>query len=465
MNIYNIQAEQVVLGAMLNDSKALEDGITQLEERDFGSKEHKLIFSSLKELKEKGAKDIGILKISMHLKDLGVLDKSEGAKYLTDLSMMVGISTDVDHYAELIKESTVKRTIRENSLSVIDELARLERPLEEIVIDYQKKAFDIALPQTKKLPTALEFYDDFPFGMNQDSYYRFVAQERRAGRKVIFGLSTGFDQLDDYTGGLVNGNLILIGARTSVGKTTFTLNVINSTLKANPDAKIGFFSLEMKNRDIYDRLVAIEAGIDYKRLLDGMVSDEELDQLPLARERLPLKNMILEPNKNLKISRVIAICQKMVKVYGVKAIFIDFLTLIKPDSSLNNAHQDYGTIAKTLQQLALDLSIPIVCLAQLNRASTNRENKAPTLADFRESGAIEEAGDICLLLHRNNYYDPSNEDKKLQVMCLKNRIRGSIGKIFYEYENGSYKEVEGGEDNPFIKTEPKISNKSLMDIF
>ncbi len=269
------------------------------------------------------------------------------------------------------------------------------------------------------------------------------------------GIPSRYPLLDDTLGYFQNSCLYYIGARTSMGKTTFMLNIIRNMM---PYHNIGVFSLEMPSRTIFDKLMCIQSNVKYSKYTKGDITQAQFERLFLDCEDANDYNVFLEDPDSITISNLVLRAKNMKLNHKIDILFIDYLTRITSDTKYPTKHLQVDEISKKLQSLAKSLNIPIICLAQLNRASAT--NTKPSLADFRESGSIEEDCDAAILLHRPEYYTPGEKPGEVQVIIAKNRVMGTIKKIAFHCDSNlseRYNEkIEINAEIERIRNEPEI---------
>ncbi len=224
-----------------------------------------------------------------------------------------------------------------------------------------------------------------------------------------------------------------------MGKTTFILNLMKNMSLYQKKTKIGFFSLEMPATTIFTKLLCLFCDIKFSKFEDGLCTSEEKDRVINQIQKMKDLPLYLDDPSGIKLSQLRSRAKRMLYNFGIEILFIDYLTLIRSDEKFNNKHLEVDAISKGLQTLAKELNIPIVVLAQLNRASVKKEKPFPSLADFRESGSIEEDADGCILLHRPEYYDPNNQPGIIKVYVAKNRLRGKV--CIHDFHCNSHSEV------------------------
>lgn len=440
----NQESEAYILSAIMRSKELREEIFPLLVDADFHFLEHQTIFQEIKKLL---SHEISVDLVASSLRKNGNLEKAGGVQYLANLAF-IGNSSDFDWHFSQLKTATLDR-----NLSFIAKDA-YERALagkggEELVTELLRKLSDLSKGGATRIKTTAEIVQDYKGGKSLLDVIDEKMQRVASGGIAFDGILSGYPRLDAIIGGFEKGMVTIIGARTSMGKTTFLLNLIFNICEHNPDIQIGFFSLEMTKEILTMKMVCTLAGVNFKNLRKGLTTTQEREKISKFLETFGEKyRVVFADESGLKISNLKSITRRLVLRYGIQILFVDYLTLVQADTSLSNKHLEVDQVSKGLQALAKELKIPIVCLAQLNRGVTSRPDKRPMTSDLRESGSTEEDADLVLLLHRPKVFskdDPAKEDLT-EVYVGKNRIEGDLGKLDYRFENGRLIELDKVED-------------------
>lgn len=430
-------AEQFVLGAMLCSVNAVNHCIPQLDAQDFYFTENQAIFQAISDLYRLGHTS-SAMNVAHELK------ANKGLSWDHVLSLEMNASgVDYEYYLpQVINASRLRKLIYASNEAAIE--ARKEKAdSQEVIAKLQNQLFQaqgLGLEDTK---TPKDILDDFCNGRNFQDHTLWAFDQIRTGKQPYSGVPSGYPLLDKTLGFFRPGCYYTIGARTSMGKTTFLLNLIKEMNFLGRITPVGFFSLEMPANIIAAKLVCMFAGIKYSAFDDARCTVTELENILSWGKTVQEMPIYIEDQSGITISQVRARAKRMLQNYGIKILFIDYLTLIKPDNKYSSNHLAVNEVSKGIQQLAKELQIPIVVLAQLNRQVTGRTDHKPNLADFRESGSIEEDSDACLLLHRPEYYTPGTKTGIVELYIAKNRLRGELKKLEYNVPYGEcYRELE-----------------------
>lgn len=439
---HNADAEIALLGAILFRNKAL-DEVQQdvgLLKDDFYTRSHQLIWEGINALRDsRPGEKIDYITLCDYLKQKGLLEDAGGYAYVSNLTNAIPVSTNALYYANIIKRCSLKRELLELSV-LIGEKAFDET--EDV-----KDSVDILDNRLSLLATNIT---TGKYKLSGDYMYNVVddIKAKMSGEKKS-GVLSGFYTLDAYLGGFKPSELIIIGARPSVGKTAFSLSLVHNMAFKNADPiKVGFFSLEMSGAALMERLIARESSINSMALRNGQLTPEMDTALMTSVSRMYEKqeNLLIQDTPNIKLMEIKAQARRMVRTDGVKIIFIDYIGLIEAEGmSAHQRHEQIGYISRSLKSLARELNVPIIVLSQVNREAG--KDRAPMLADLRESGSIEQDADVVLLLddaskrlNENNKVEQyANEDipdphdnnassnsRKIKVIIAKQR-NGSTG--------------------------------------
>lgn len=416
----NEKLETFVLCAAINSTHAALE-ITELcNDDDFFSVKNKIVFSSIKSLCNQGI----FITLQALIFEISKQDKKNEIDnaYITGLAFEYWSGMAYDKYMQDLKKISLLRKIVYSSQEMMKKAALDEANPETILAEYQDAMLKAQGLASKSIVSAEEISKTFnrERSFKEDSQWRF--DRHRMGKKTYEGISTGYDLLDDALGSFQNGCIYTIGARTSMGKTTFMLNLIGNILKNH---RVGVFSLEMPASIIYAKLACIEAHIRYRDFYDGKISQKELNRLLLREDNLVKTHLYIDDEANLNTVRLEARAKRLKNNKKIDILFIDYLTRIKCCGKYFSKHLEIDEITKCIQALSKTLNIPIIVLAQLNRQAISQTKSRPSMIDFKESGSIEEDSDACLLLHRPEYYNRADKPGIMEVIIDKNRIMGT----------------------------------------
>lgn len=457
---HDIEAEQACLGACLIDPEAL-DRISEILSGpdDFYRESHQDIYQALLSLAEKN-QNIDLITCSNQLKLKGQLESSGGVAYLDTITSLVQSSAHVVSYAQIVADKATERRLQKagndiSRLALDGELtpaAKVDRS-EELVFAVADRRRNQQLEQIKA--TLQATFDDM--------------YERSLRKESITGVSTGFRDLDELTSGLQKSNLIILAARPAMGKTAFCLSIAkNAVLNREKPATVAVFSLEMSRVELVQRVLCSVAQVNQMDVRKGKLRDEEWVRVTRAMNQLADAPLYIDDTSGITVLEMKAKCRRLQKRYGLDLIVIDYLQLMRGSGKIENRVQEISEISRQLKGLAKELMVPVMALSQVGRAVESRQDKRPSLADLRESGAIEQDADMVCFLYRDEYYNPQSEDQNVcEVIIGKQRngpvdtIKLSFLKRFASFHN---LERERRDDEELPSRFPQHSAPQMVDI-
>jgi replicative DNA helicase len=395
---HSLEAEQAVLGAILSDDTAFDQVAALLQARDFYRLDHQHVYEACVEL-AKEAKSLDAVMVQQRLDAKGLLGGQVARELPFSLQRAVGTTANVAQYARAVKDLSGLRNMMLVAQGLVERgyeagtnvQGFLEAAQQEVFSAAQGVGTETLRPIKEPVWKALERLEQ-------------VQQRVQSGQSPITGIPTGFHTLDRNTLGLQPGQLVVLAARPSVGKTAFALNVATHAA-AKAGKKVAFFSLEMPSEQLALRMLASEAKLDWRRLSQGMLSTYDWHKIAAQGDRLSSASVWLDDNFVLTPVELRSKCRKLRRENGgLDLVVVDYLQLMHaPSDRLNQSReQEIATISRSLKSLAKELECPVVALSQLNRGVEKRKGERPMLSDLRESGAIEQDADIVLFLHRND---------------------------------------------------------------
>lgn len=389
-------AERSLLGAMILDHRVIGEVLQYVKTRwDFYLPKHGEIFEALRKLyDEKNAVDPAML--YQLLLDRGVADDVGAPGYIEELAASTPIAANAVYYAETVARKATLRKMIQASAEIMQSAYSDPEDVNEVLDIAQQTIFEV-LHQADRhdavsLPALLKATME-------------IIQSRDEG-EVITGLATGFRDLDEMTSGLQGGEMIVVAARPSMGKTAFALNVAENV--ALDQHAVGLFSLEMSQQQLAQRLLCSRSEVDSHRLRRNMINKEDYRRLGRAVGELSEAPIYIDDSPGLSVLELRAKARRMALQYDIDLILVDYLQLLR-GSSRDSRQQEVAEISRGIKALARELEIPVVCLSQLNRASEMREDHRPRMSDLRESGSIEQDADAVMMLHREEYFHPEAE--------------------------------------------------------
>lgn len=393
----DLDAERSLLGAILRDENIFPDVLERVGPEDFYDKKHATIFRAIKTLYEHN-QSIDLLTTQSELKRESLLKEIGGAAYLAELTNSVPTTAHAISYAELVEQASIRRRLIKAGTNIVEGAYDGQKEVGELLGAAEKELFEVSDKNIKSDYTPLS-------DLLVDAFDRMENLHKNRG--ALRGLKTGFVDLDKWTAGFQKGDLIIIGARPAMGKTTFAQNLAFNVAEINKKPVL-FFSMEMAKAEIVDRMIAPVAEVDSWDIRNGNISDEAFARIGDALGEMSDIPVLIDDTSSMTILELRNKARRAAHDYNIGMVIVDYLQLIQgTDRYAGNRVQEVTEISRGLKILARELEVPVIALAQLSRGTTNREDPHPQLQDLRESGSIEQDADLVLFLHRKDYYDPN----------------------------------------------------------
>ena len=413
----SIEAELSVLGAMMLKPAAVTQAIELLRADEFYRQAHRAVFEAMEGLVRAG-EPVDIVTLTESLKKSGLLEQVGGITFLANLTNSVPSTANLEHYAKIVKEKAILRSLIDASTEIAGKAYEASEDISEQLDDAERKILAIAGGQTTGAFVSVK---DVVF----DAVDR--VSELAKAKGGITGLSTGLATLDSVTRGLQKSDLIIVAARPAMGKTAFVLNL--ATHAALQGKTVAFFSLEMPREQLMHRIFCAEGQIDATRLARGELDDEEWSRLVKVADRMMKTNLYFDDTSSTTVLDIRTRARRLKAEHGLDLIAIDYLQLIQAPGRAENRTLAVAEMTRSLKVLARELSVPIVVLSQLSRATEGRSDKRPMLSDLRESGSIEQDADIVMFLYREDYYDPETENKNITEVIIAKHRNGPVDTV------------------------------------
>ncbi len=414
---FSLIAEQSLLGAILVDPDALNDIADTVAATDFYLTEHEQIFTAMHELFLTN-KEIDIVTLIDMLVSKGIYNKSGGQDYIKTLCQTVPNALNIKDYATIVKQKSLLRQLIEVCSEISDTAYSEEGAADEVINYAESRIFDIAQGRdTKNFRHIREVIGEVYGNLHK------MATEGEAAQ----GTRTGFSGLDNVLAGMGDSDLILIGARPGMGKTSFALNIATN-VALQTKKKVCLFSLEMSAEQLVSRVISSEAMVDSYALRTGKLDNKQWDDIAAATSKLAGCDILIDDTSGISVTGMKA---KLRRITNLGLVVIDYLQLMQSDRRSDNRVQEVADISRALKIMAKELNVPVICCAQLSRGPESRTDKRPMLSDLRDSGAIEQDADTVIFLYRDEYYKTEgNQDEGniAEVIVAKNR-HGSTGNI------------------------------------
>lgn len=407
------EAEKSILGAILIDKDAIVDIAVLLRPEMFYSENNGSIFEAMVTLYE-NRDPIDVLTVADWLKKAKLLDRVGGKSYLSELSNEVPVASHVGKYAQIVRETYIKRKLISAGATMGEMGFDDSKPLNEVLDRAEQEIY--SLSQTNMRRSFIPIKDALA-----ESFDRLDTLQNSADG--LRGVPTGFSDLDKMLAGMQDSNLIILAARPGIGKTAFATNVAQY-VAVEKKMPVGYFALEMSNLEMVDRMLVSQANIDAWKLKTGNLKDDDFAKLSEGMGVLAESPLYIDDTPGQSILELRTKARRLHSQVGVKLLVVDYLQLCVGDKNYESRVQEVGAISQGLKNLARELKIPVLALSQLNRGVESRTDKTPVLADLRESGSIEQDADVVMFLYRN---DENNlEDVKLSIAKHRNGASGTI---------------------------------------
>ena len=415
---HNLEAERCVLGAILIHNDAFNVAVEFIDADDFYRHAHQRVFDTMVGLNEHG-QAIDFVTVKDELIRAGTLDDVGGPAYIAALADGVPRSTNVDHYARIVKEkSTLRRLIR-SANRIVTTAYQAEQDADAVLDDAEREIFSIAEDRVHSGFVPLSVLVDGAV----------TAIDRLQEHKgLVTGIPTGFDDIDSLTAGLQPADLIIVAARPSMGKTAFVLNIAQH-VGTKTDKTVGFFSLEMAKEQLFLRMLTTEAQVDAHRLRTGFLSEADYARLSPAMDRLADARVHIDDTAGIGVLETRAKSRRLQAEHGLDLIIIDYIQLMQGRGRFENRTQELASISRALKGLAKELGVPVVALSQLSRAPESRSDRRPQLSDLRESGALEQDADVVMFIFREEMYDEKPENEGVAEIIIGKQRNGPTGTV------------------------------------
>jgi replicative DNA helicase len=442
---YSIDAEVAVLGAMLLDKVAISKVQEVLHPESFYDEKNRLIFEAITKIYEPGI-GVDLVTLSEQLKKNEWLERVGGTYYLTELLSNTPTAANVEHYAHIVQEKYLKRQLIDVSGRIIERCYDESTDAIEEIDQAETDIFRIAEQRIHKTYK--------PISDLAHQTYSLIEHLKEHSAHGLSGVPSGYVELDKILGGFQNSDLIILAGRPSMGKTALALSLARNAAKEYKKT-VAFFSIEMSSLQLVVRLISAEAKIDQQKIRTGKINDKELRQIVKTLGKLSETNMIIDDSPMLTISELRAKCRRLKIEHKIDMVILDYLQLMMPPKA-ESREREISILSRSLKQLAKELNIPIMALAQLNRSVETRSDKRPILSDLRESGSIEQDADVVMFVNRPDYYGIQFYDDKrptegtAEVIVGKQRngptdtARLAYIKDFARFENLSWDDLPPG---------------------
>ncbi len=412
----NIEAEQSVLGAILLENEAINHALEILGPEEFYRETHREIFRAMMELSDHN-QPVDAITLTDALRTRGVLEQIGGPSYIAELADSVPTSANVAHYARIVREKAVLRSLATIATDIASSAYEANADVDEFLDTAEHRIFEISERRIK--PS----FHTMP-ELTRESLR--ILERLYENRELVTGVPTGFKDLDTLTAGLQPSDLIVLAARPSMGKTALALNIAAyAAMDAEPKRGVAFFSLEMSKEQLVLRMLCSEARVDSAKARAGYLSERDFPKLAQAAARLSDANIFIDDSSDTTAITLKAKCRRLAKDKNnnLGLVLVDYLQLMRSARPGESREKEIAEISRSLKALAKELKVPVIALSQLNRQVETRPDRRPLLADLRESGAIEQDADVIAFIYREEMYKgkDSKEAGVAEIIVAKQR--------------------------------------------
>ncbi len=421
---FSVEAEQALLGSILLKPAAFEDIAGMVTDADFYMEEHRAIFTAMSVMFNQ-SRQIDTVTLVNTLVETGRYDKSGGVEYIRNIASSVSTAANIKDYAKIVRDHAILRRLIGTCDEISDSAYAAEGSVENIVDTAEQKIFEIA---EKRISRDMQHIRDVLGNV-------YTGLEALADNpNKIDGVRTGFSGLDEVLVQMGKGDLVLIGARPGMGKTSFALNIATNVAKSSGKA-VCVFSLEMSAEQLVTRILSSEAMVDSHSLRSGILKPDDWTRLADAATDLSGCDLWIDDTTGITPTEMKA---KLRRVKNLGMVVVDYLQLMTTGRNIDNRVQEVGEISRTLKLIAKELGVPVVCCAQLSRSpEKNRTSKRPMLSDLRDSGSIEQDADVVIFLYRDEYYKtaedggdaPSDGENNIAEVIVQKNRHGAAGTV------------------------------------
>lgn len=408
------------------DHNAVIAAMEKLTPNDFYREVHRIIFEAMEHLHHDN-KEIDVITLPEELRRMKKLDDVGGIEYILSLPNLVATAANIEYHANIVAEKALARNLITTCTDLTAAAYDGEKEPEDLLDDAERRILQLSENKNRG--------DFSPVGAVVEETLDKITKlyENKAG---LTGLPTGFRDLDRMTSGLQPSDLILVAARPSMGKTAFTLNIAQN-VGVRQHKTVAFFSLEMSQEQLVQRILCQISHIDSQKLRTGQLnSDEEWTRLTDACDKLYQAPIYIDDTPGISVAEMRSKARRLKSEHGLDLIVVDYLQLMQGRNA-ESRQQEISEISRSLKALARELKVPLIALSQLSRSVESRQDKRPMLSDLRESGALEQDADIVSFLYREDYYDKETENQHITEVILAKHRNGPVGSIKL-YFKGEY---------------------------
>ncbi len=416
----NIEAEIAVLGSMFLSEDAIAQAIEILDKKFFYKDSHQTIFQTTVDLYDKNS-PVDLLTLSEELEKRGFLNDIGGPAYLANISNSVPSAANIGHYARIVKEKYILRSLINSSTEIIKKCHEPVENVDGLLDESERSIFEIVSNRIEGTIVSMRDLIKSSIATIDNLYQR---------QSLITGLATGYTKFDSLTAGLQNADLIIIAGRPSMGKSAFAC-CIAEYVAIEEKKPVAMFSLEMAKEQLVHRMLCSHARVNAHKVRGGFLNPEDWPKLTNAAGKLTDASIFIDDTAGISLLELRAKARRLKAHHDIKLIIVDYLQLMRCSQRFENRQQEISEISRSLKSLARELNVPLIAISQLSRAAEMRQDKRPQLSDLRESGAIEQDADVVVLLFREEYYYTSEEssNKGIADVIIAKQRNGPVDTI------------------------------------
>jgi len=420
------EAEVHVLGGILIDNAAYDEVADRLAPDDFYEARHRIIYETIRELRDR-ERSADVLSLYDRLREKGRLEDVGGAEYLAELEESVPSAAYVEPHARIVREKAIMRRMIRTCAEIVEEAYADVDDVDTFIDDAEQRVFSVREAAEADLGEGLE-----PV---RPLLKRTMAQleARMKDKREVTGVPTGFIDLDRKTAGLQPGDLIILAARPSMGKTSLGLNIaLNAAQAQESPEPVAIFSLEMSREPVAMRLLATEARVAFNKLQTGFFGEDDVTRLVRAMDEISRARLAIDDTPGMTVGQVRSRCRRLKAREGLGLVVVDYLQLMNPPPSRRKSEsreREISEISRGLKALAKQLNVPVLALSQLNREIEKRKDKRPMLSDLRESGSIEQDADVIMFIHREERYQDNTDKRGVAEVIVAKQRNGPVGTV------------------------------------
>ncbi|UCD55152.1 MAG: replicative DNA helicase [Candidatus Omnitrophota bacterium] len=431
------EAEIAVLGSMLLDKEAIGQAVELLDESFFYKEAHKKIYSTVVNLYDRN-KAVDIVTVNEELRKSGALDGMGGPAYITSIVSSIPTSANIEHYARLVREKAILRNLISTATRIVSESYDNTSTVDVLLDKAERMIFDITTNKVESKFSSIKDVIKSSIETIDNLYQR---------KENITGIATGFHDFDIMTAGFQSSDLIIIAGRPSMGKSAL-VGCIAEQVGVIGRIPVAFFSLEMAKEQLVQRMLCSHARVNSHKVRTGFLSQSDWPKLVNAAGKVSEAPIYIDDTPSISVLELRAKARRLKAQHNIGLLIVDYLQLMQGPRGSENRQQEISEISRSLKALARELSVPLIAVSQLSRAVEQRSDRRPQLSDLRESGAIEQDADLVALLLREEYYNPTEENKGVADVIIAKQRNGPVGtvKLAFISEYARFEDLAKGEE-------------------